>query len=84
MAGLNDPRPAGVPQKGWRESQASNLEPLVLEASARPLELHSLKLVPTHGAAPCPPAPQASVLADRRGRKDVVARNGFEPSCSPL
>lgn len=25
----------------WPESQASNLEPLVLETSARPLELHS-------------------------------------------
>lgn len=27
--------------KKWPESQASNLEPLVLETSARPLELHS-------------------------------------------
>ena len=28
--------------KKWRENQASNLEPLVLETSARPIELHSL------------------------------------------
>jgi hypothetical protein len=32
---------APVRPKEWPESQASNLEPLVLETSARPLELHS-------------------------------------------